>query len=174
MFKSSLLPLPPSPPIKPALNFFAIESCDSASLRSEATLRGEVPSCTGEFSALFLLLSTSLAIAISRSKPIEISSCILLASSPPDPLASPPLVLLAALVTSLRCFEVPGLGSGEPARFLSLSPGSGVCRLLLLPVDVGRDVEISGELNLPAKPSLEAAAFSFSKKLSNLLASPST
>ena len=52
-------------------------------------------------------------------------------------------------------------------------------------MDVGRDVEISGELNLkkqsfhlcsggmtmtnlPAKPSREAAAFSFSKKLSNL------
>ena len=50
----------------------------------------------------------------------------LLVSSPPDPLASPPLVLLAALVTSLLCFDVPGLGSGDPARFLSLSPGSGV------------------------------------------------
>ena len=37
-------------------------------------------------------------------------------------------------------------------------------------MEVGLELDISGELNLPAKPSLEepAAAFSFSKKLSNL------
>ena len=115
--------------------------------------------------------------ATSLSKPMEISSCHLLVSSPPLPLASPE-VLLAALVTSLLCLAPPGLGSGEPPRFLSWSPGSGVWRLPLLPVLVGRLVEMSGLLNLPAKPSLPPgpppAAFSFSKKLSNLLARPST
>ena len=86
----------------------------------------------------------------------------LLVSSPPDPLASPPLVLLAALVTSLLCFDVPGLG--DPARFLSLSPGCGVRRLLLLPVDVGRDVEMSVSCNnclprLEFSGSLEKLSF---------------
>ena len=34
--------------------------------------------------------------------------------------------LSPGFTTSRLCFEVPGLGRGDPARFLSASPGSGV------------------------------------------------
>jgi len=72
---------------RPALNlaanvFWSKEA--SLSLRSAAPFLGD-PLCCGEFSADFLLLSTSLAIATRRSKPIDISSCHLLVSSGADP-----------------------------------------------------------------------------------------
>lgn len=73
--------------IRPALNlaanvFWSKEA--SFSLRSAAPFLGD-PLCCGEFSADFLLLSTSLAIATRRSKPIDISSCHLLVSSGAEP-----------------------------------------------------------------------------------------
>ena len=59
--------------------------------------------------------------------------CCLQHWSPDNNLINRSSSRLCINITSRRCFEVPGLGSGDPARFLSLSPGSGVCRLLLLP-----------------------------------------
>ena len=108
----------------------------SFSLRSAAPFLGE-PVWLGEFSADFLLLSNSLAIDTSRSKPMLISSRHLLASSGADPSPEEEAGLDGFL---------PGVGetSGEAARFLESSgPAwagrSGVWREDLELVLLGRD-----------------------------------
>lgn len=126
----------------------------SFSLKSAAPFRGD-PLCCGEFSADFLLLSTSLAIATRRSKPIDISSCHLLVSSGAEP--SPEEEVAGFL-------DNGGDTSGLAGLLRESSPVmSGVCREDLEPVLVGRELGISGELNRPARPSFLVDAFSFSK-----------
>ena len=126
------------------------------SLSSDAPFLGD-PVCLGEFSADFLLLSSSLAMETRRSKPMLISSRHLLASSGADPSPEDEAGLEGFL---------PGVGDtrGEAGRFLDSSTArSGVWREDLELVLLGRDCGMSGELNLAASPSVLVVAFSFSK-----------
>ena len=109
-------PLLPPPCISPALNFWArmLGSKEASfSLRSVAPFLGD-PVWLGEFSADFLLLSSSLAIETSRSKPMLISSRQRLASSGAEPSPEDEAGLEGFL---------PGVGDtrGEAARFLESS-----------------------------------------------------